>query len=68
VFCQVGETQEQSVFLLIMLSIERCNEILNKKEQKYTKEQVKAIRDYLYQIAEIIHQTNTTNDGKGTTR
>lgn|GEM_PF-1439691 len=67
-FCQVGETQEQSVFLLIMLSIERCNEILNKKEQKYTKEQVKAIRDYLYQIAEIIHQTNTTNDGKGTTR
>lgn len=51
-----------------MLSIERCNETLNKKEQKYTKEQVKAIRDYLYHIAEIIHQIKTTNDGTGTTR
>jgi hypothetical protein len=51
-----------------MLSIEKCNEILNKKEQKYTKEQVKEIRDYLYQIAEIIHQTKTLNNGTGTTR
>lgn len=51
-----------------MLSIERCNEVLNKKEKKYSKEEVKAIRDYLYQIAEIIHQTNTKNDGTGTTR
>jgi hypothetical protein len=51
-----------------MLSIERCSEILNKKEQKYTKEEVKAIRDYLYQFAEIIHQTKLLQDETGTTR
>tara|TARA_B100001057_G_C22810794_1_gene935323 strand:+ start:275 stop:430 length:156 start_codon:yes stop_codon:yes gene_type:complete len=51
-----------------MLSIERSNEILNKKEQKYTKEQVKSIRDYLYQFAEIIHQTKLLKDETGITK
>jgi hemerythrin-like domain-containing protein len=51
-----------------MLSIEKCNEILNKKEKKYTKEQVKAIRDYLYQFAEIIHHTKLSKDETGTTK
>jgi len=51
-----------------MLSIEKCNEILNKKEQKYTMNQVKAIREHLYQLAEIIHQTKLLKDEKGTTR
>jgi len=37
-----------------MLSIEKCNEILNKDEKKYTKEEVTAIREWLYQFAEII--------------
>ena len=47
-----------------MLSIEKCNEILNKKEQKYTKEQVKAIRDYLYQFAEIITKAEQNEEPK----
>jgi len=51
-----------------MLSIEKCNEILNKKEQKYTMKQVKAIREHLFQLAEIIHQTKLLKDEKGTTR
>tara|TARA_B100001287_G_C22659698_1_gene519680 strand:+ start:975 stop:1121 length:147 start_codon:yes stop_codon:yes gene_type:complete len=37
-----------------MLSIEKCNEILNKDEKKYTKEEVLAIRESLYQLAELI--------------
>lgn len=51
-----------------MLSIERCNEVLNKKEKKYTKDEVTAIRDYLYQLAEIIHQTKLLKDETGTSR
>lgn len=38
----------------IMLSIELCEKVLNKKEKKYSNEQIKAIRDYLYQKALII--------------
>ena len=34
-----------------MLSIELCKKVLNKKERKYSNEQVKAIRDYLNQMA-----------------
>jgi hypothetical protein len=34
-----------------MLSNERCKEILNKKEKKYTDEQVQQIKDVLYQLA-----------------
>ena len=34
-----------------MLSVELCKKILNKKEKKYSNEQVKVIRDYLYQMA-----------------
>jgi len=37
-----------------MLSIEKCYEILNKDEKKYTKEEVLAIRESLYQLVEII--------------
>ena len=37
-----------------MLSIEKCNEILNKNVKKYTKEEVVAVREWLYQFAEII--------------
>ena len=37
-----------------MLSIEKCNEILNKDEKIHTKEEVLAIRESLYQLAELI--------------
>lgn len=36
-----------------MLSIERCKEILNKGIRKFTNDEIKEIRDYLYLIAEI---------------
>jgi len=39
-----------------MISIEKCNEVLNKNEQKYCNEKVKAIRDYLYQMAMVVDQ------------
>ena len=36
-----------------MLSINYCENILNKKEKIYSKEQVEIIREFLYQLAEI---------------
>lgn len=36
-----------------MLSIERCKEILNKGTKKFSNEEIKEIRDYLYLIADI---------------
>jgi hypothetical protein len=34
-----------------MLSIEKCKEILTVGEKKYTEEEIKIIREFLYQIA-----------------
>jgi hypothetical protein len=36
-----------------MISIEDCRRILNKGKRKYTNDQIKIIREYLYQFAEI---------------
>ena len=45
-----------------MLSIELCEKVLNKKEKKYTKEQVKVIRDYLYQMTKVIDELKSKNN------
>ena len=47
-----------------MLSIEKCNKILNKKKQKYSQEEIKQIRKTLYQVAEIIYESKLMNDEK----
>jgi hypothetical protein len=39
-----------------MLSIERCKTILNKKHGKYSLEEIKLIREYLYKLANIEYQ------------
>jgi len=39
-----------------MLSIELCENVLNKNNKKYTKEQVKLIRVHLYKMALIIDE------------
>jgi len=54
--------QEQHVFYFKMLSIKKCNKVLNKKEKKYSNEQVKAIRDYLYQMAMIIDKLKSKDN------
>jgi len=36
-----------------MLSIEACEKLLNQKSKKYTKEQVKLIRETLYTLGNI---------------
>ena len=36
-----------------MIKFEVCKKVLNQKEKKFTDEQVRKIRDLLYQIAEI---------------
>lgn len=37
-----------------MLSLKQCNEVLNRNSKKYSEEQVKAIREHLYFLADII--------------
>lgn len=36
-----------------MLSIEHCKKILNKGKRKYTDEEVKQIREFLFLLAEL---------------
>jgi len=36
-----------------MLSLERCKEILNNGKRKYSDEEVKQLREFLYLIAEL---------------
>jgi hypothetical protein len=46
-----------------MLSVEKCNKVLNKNNRKYSTEQVKVIRDYLYQMAIVIDELKSkTNE------
>ena len=45
-----------------MISIEKCEEVLNKKEKKYNVEQVKAIREYLYQMTLVIDEIKPKKD------
>jgi hypothetical protein len=47
-----------------MLSIEKCNKILNKKKQKYSQQEIKQIIKTLYQVAEIIYESKLMNDEK----
>ena len=39
-----------------MLSLDECKRILNKKEHKYTTEQIKEIREALYLLASLTLQ------------
>ena len=43
----------------IMLSIELCKKVLNKKNKNYSSEQAKVIRDHLYKIALLIDEVNS---------
>lgn len=45
-----------------MLSIEKCEKVLNKNEKKYSTEKVKAIRDYLYQMAMVIDELKSKDN------
>ena len=47
-----------------MLSLVKCYEILNQKTKNYTKEEVKEIKKTLYQMAEIIYESNLMNNEK----
>ena len=39
-----------------MISIEKCSKVLNQKEKKYSNEEVKVIREYLYQMAKVMDE------------
>jgi len=44
-----------------MLSIEKCTQILNANGKKYTEQEVKAIRQLLYDLAQIEYQLSKQN-------
>jgi len=37
-----------------MLNIDDCRKILNRKKKKFTEEEIKKIREYLYKMAKIV--------------
>jgi len=44
-----------------MLSIKKCKEVLNKKENKYTEKEVIEIREFLYQMTLVIEELKSKN-------
>ncbi|MEP1034394.1 hypothetical protein [Ekhidna sp.] len=45
-----------------MLSTKKCEEILNKKGKKYKQKEVALIRDFLYQMADLMLEINKLDD------
>lgn len=43
-----------------MIALDKCKKILNKGERKYSEEEIKKIRDFLYLVAEI--ENNDLNE------
>lgn len=46
-----------------MLSLEQCEKILNTNEDKYTREEIKVIREFLYILGEIEYEAIKTVEG-----
>jgi hypothetical protein len=45
-----------------MISLDKCNQILNKGEKKYSNEQIKLVRETLYSMTEIINLKHYENE------
>ena len=45
-----------------MLTLEQCKRILNKGERKYSEEEIRSIREFLYIIAEIENNDFNTEE------
>lgn len=45
----------------LMITLERCKQILNKGNEKFDDEKIKQIREYLYLFAELQIETETNN-------
>jgi hypothetical protein len=46
------------------ISLKKCKDILNKKGDKYSDEEIIAIRDYLYDMAQIDYEIFIYNQNK----
>lgn len=44
------------------ISLEKCKEILNAGETKYTDEQIEEVRNFLYQFAQLTYESYTTSE------
>lgn len=53
------KTSKVRDILKIMLDIKECKKVLNRKESKFTDEEIKKIREYLYKMARIVVETKT---------
>jgi len=45
-----------------MLSLKKCNKVLNKNKKKFSNEEVKDIRDYLYKLAIVIDELKSNKN------
>lgn len=45
--------------IFLMITLEQCVKILNNGKRKYTNDEVKLIRDYLYNMARLQIETET---------
>lgn len=46
---------------ILMLSIEKCKNVLNRTEKKFTDEEIKLIREYLDRLSSIAYQEHKTS-------
>ena len=44
-----------------MLNLETCKKLLNNGKKKYTDEEIKQLREYLYMIAELQFENQNEN-------
>jgi len=47
-----------------VLNLETCKKVLNNGKKKYTDEEVKQLREYLYMIAELQLENESENKSK----
>jgi hypothetical protein len=48
-------------YINLMLTLQRCKEILNQGKKKFNDEEIKQIRDFLYKCAELELENNKIN-------
>ncbi len=46
----------------LMITVERCKNILNKGEYKYNEEEIRLLKEYLYFIGQIQKENNENNN------
>lgn len=49
-------------YINLMLTLQRCKEVLNQGKKKYNNEEIKQIRDYLYLLIDLQIENENANE------